>query len=218
MRYSHDAVLIGFLPENDFFDNFAPFWQKHRQEDFSSRYRPYARATANGYEIFYSRPRPSPETDFSNNKPLSEVSRVARHFWLGGLLAMAKRTQITRLPATGYLETDSERIALAEHYLRRIKDLAGKPVIVYFIPGNAEVKHAKRNGTNDFDTFYRFIARLRNAGIQVVDLLPEFVKLSEAQLSATVLGCDDHWSERGNRYAAEILTRHLKGFLTAPKL
>ena len=140
-RFDHDAVLIGFLPENDFIDNDPHF---HRvTPDFTSRYIPYYGEKG---EVFYPRPRPSPgdpspfakQYDRDNPETRTFIQNVSRLFWIYGLYRDVRYNMtVLQYPRptsyVGYFETDETRIARVSNTLIAIKD-AASPWLVLVVP------------------------------------------------------------------------------------
>lgn len=111
-RFSHDTVVIGFLPANDFTDNDPEYQFSH--SDF--RYRPYYKKTASGYEIFYKATFENGGTFSSYFRMAGRKSALLHYTWTGGFLfairghcrsvtstylGMCRTADIWKPPATG---------------------------------------------------------------------------------------------------------------------
>jgi hypothetical protein len=212
-RFAHDTVVIGFLPSNDFTDN-DPDFRRWRDEDY--RYRPYYRKTETGYEVFH-KGHAEPGRTMGQvgilNLPGGR-SAILRYTWVGGFLfayrgqLRARSIDIFRDPkGGGYFENSRERLDAAFYFLDRIiqsADAATKYILV--IPTYAEALALR---TNPSPWLAEFRTRFENARARVIDLGPIFAALPDEALRAAYLDCDGHWSPRGNRIAADVLTKIL---------
>ena len=213
-RFDHDAVIIGFLPENDFTDNDAEFNRK--KPDFARRYIPYY--DGNG-GVFYPRSRPGPDEpspfldQFARDRPenRSFQHNLYRLLWVYGLYRDI-RYSITVLqhprPASyvGYFETNATRITRAIDTLVAIKEAASpRPVLVVFLPDYESWSYvAEHPGSYEKSVVVGMRAMLERRGLTTLDVLEQWRKrgLSKEDL---YLPCDGHWNEAGHQAAFEVI-------------
>lgn len=215
-KYSHDVVLIGFLPDNDFTDNDSAFWSATRPVEYIERYRPYIQKRDNS-RIWATYTREVPD---ENEPPHFRVSgqgffkRISHYFWTTGFIGAIKyrlqygsgSTRIDSPYRNGYNEKSKERFGDASTLLIALKDEAkNKKVIVFSIPTYSEVLYAKKNGKGAYKEYLDWFDSLKDGGIDTLDLLPNFMGLNENQLKSAYLPCDGHWSDVGNKFAADAI-------------
>jgi hypothetical protein len=215
-RYSHDVVLIGFLPDNDFTDNDQDFWRATRPVEFFERYRPYIQRVDDGkIDVAYTRKAPSSEeSPHFRNSDRDLFKRISHYFWTTGFIgAMRYRFQYGKGSAridspyrNGYNEKSKVRFENARTIFINLRDEAkNKKIIIFSIPTYSEVLYAKKNGMIPYEAYLNWFNSLKGDNIEILDLLPFFMELNESQLKNAYLSCDGHWSDVGNKYAADVI-------------
>lgn len=216
--FSHNTVVIGFLPYNDFTDN-DPSCEEWQKDNF--RYRPYYIKSDTGYDVFYKGTCQVGRTfkDFSADDFL-RIRNILDYTWTGGFYRMLaggnplppKSIDVSfDISKTGYFETSVERIDAAYYFLNKIADDAKKraaKVYLLIIPSYSEAKELRKRSSPWINEFSE---KFRKNNVEVIDLGPFFSKLSDSELRACFLDCDGHWSENGNALATDVL---LKAFST----
>jgi hypothetical protein len=212
-RFAHDAVVVGFLPDNDFTDNDSdfPYW---KDQDVD-RHRPYYKKSGAGYDLFYKAPARPGLTFADRQKEPPGVARIwwfypSQYTWTGGFLfayrgwLQAKDIDIARdVSGNGYFETSRDRLDAAFYFLDEIvKKAAGKQVYIVVIPTYPEIRRLRTEPSPWLPQFKR---RFSRQGVTVVDLAPVFAQLPDDQLRSSFLRCDGHWSAAGNQVAANAL-------------
>jgi hypothetical protein len=212
--FDHDAVLIGFLPENDFTDNDPGF--ASAKPDFTSRYIPYYGEHG---EVFYPRPRPSPsepspfakQYDRDNPETRTFIQNLSRLFWAFGLYRdLRYNMTVLEYPRptsyVGYFEPDSMRIARVSDTLIAIKDVASpRPVVVVFFPDYTSWSYVVGHpGSEQHSAVAGMRAVLERHGIMTIDLLELWLQRG-LDREALYLPCDGHWNAAGHRAAFEVL-------------
>ena len=207
-RFSHDQVLILFLPDNDFTDNDLEWWRRNRL-DFSRRYRPYYQAAGDGYVPYY--PVPNPKDAAAHAAPPGLLATIGDSIIENSWIVAAYRdTSFSRSrPAdySGYFDfTDAQLKAVLWSFVQ-IKKLAGeRNVTIVIIPRRNDFARVAVEGKNRLgDTMKRFGTE---NGIDVVDLLP-LMPAVDPNIDQYFLTCDGHWSAVGNRVAADVLAARL---------
>lgn len=208
-RFSHDRVLILFLPDNDFTDNDAEYWRRTRP-DFYERYRPYYQPLAGGgYLPFYPVPRP-PDGYYSWwDVPRTEWRGRAETWLRHNLWSLAMARFLGRLTYhvgvySGYVGFSDAELSAVLWSFSRIKERAGeRQVTIAVIPRPSDFERVKETGDRRLiDALDRFG---RAHGIEVVDLM-QWMPRVEPDIRRYFLPCDGHWSAEGNRIAAEALS------------
>jgi hypothetical protein len=213
-QFDHDAVIIGFLPDNDFTDNDPDF--NRAKPDFASRYIPYYGANGG---VFYPRPRPGPDEpspfahqyDRDNPETRSLVQNLSRLFWAYGLYRDVRyRVSVLRYPRpasyVGYFETDAARIARVTATLVAIKESASpRPVLVVFFPDYTSWSYVVTHpGSLERSAVAGMRAVLESRGIATVDLLEQWLQRG-LDKESVYLPCDGHWNEAGHHAAFEAV-------------
>lgn len=214
-KFDHDAVLVGFLPENDFTDSDWEIGQKV----FYNRYRPYFVRNGGKLELIH----------FS--EAFLETSQKPKHWYLAPFDYLWNDTMTFRTARKAYslyryqtmvdnkivrdawaltpkvrsfyydyspADLEMAKVALA----RLVKSANGRPVVVIGIPMLRDLMNFKERGAPPFTADMEKMGR--EAGFQFVDLLPEFAK-KEDSWSSFYHSCDHHWTPMANAYAAEII-------------
>src|ERR1700722_3901968 len=213
-KFAHDRVLIMFLPDNDFTDNDADYWRRFRS-DFHERYRPYYQASDpdGGYRSFY--PVPPPPDGFADWHSVPPAGWTAwatgwprRNLWS---LAMYRYLglQLYRMGTySGYLDYSADQLKAVLSSFAKIKELAGdRRVTIVVIPRQNDFARVRAAGSRRLiDALDRF-GRAHN--VDIVDLM-QWMPRIEPRTERYYLPCDGHWSDVGNRVAADALAAALR--------
>src|SRR5262245_979338 len=214
-QFEHTDVVIGFVPINDFTDNDPTFkyWVNN-----TSRYRPYYRKVADGYEIFHKGTKVvgGALPDGWSRTPISESTLKYRHYtWMWGIYLALKG----RLPARnidiawnvsriGYFETSRDRIEASYYFLKKIIESASdKRVWILVMPTYAEALML-RDTPSPWIT--KFKSHFESRHVTVIDLGSVFSRLPKEVLRENYLSCDGHLSVHGNALAATQLIEAVK--------
>ncbi|HEV2185906.1 MAG TPA: hypothetical protein VGR70_01785 [Stellaceae bacterium] len=207
-RFSHDQVLILFLPDNDFTDNDLEWWRRYRL-DFNRRYRPYYQAVGDGYAPYY--PVPNPKDAAAHAAPPGLLATIGdtiiENSWIVAAYRDASFSHSRPAHYSGYFDfTDAQLKAVLWSFVQ-IKKLAGeRNVTIAIIPRRSDFARVAAEGNNRLgDIMKRFGAE---NGIDIVDLLP-LMPAIEPDTEKLFLPCDGHWSALGNRVAADVLEKAL---------
>ena len=206
-HFSHDQVLILFLPDNDFTDNDSSYWASFRP-DYDERYRPYYQVSApQGYQPFYPLPNPV-------NRPANVGAATSAVHWLrwnAWSWAMYRyvRIWLSRPAAySGYFDFTAAELKAVLWSFARIKAQAGdRRMTIVTIPRPSDFKRAALTGSTPLhEALNRFG---RENDIQIVDLLQLMPQL-EPDINRYFLPCDGHWSVEGNAVAAQAIATALE--------
>jgi hypothetical protein len=205
INYSHDAVLVGILPSNDFIDDDYEIGLKAG----GSRYRPFLKGDFPKYELVYH--TQNIEDSKARPKNVHFLKKLLKNFTYSYNMyyyLRAKQT-VSAIPKDQLLEQSKVpsyfNFTVAQYNrlcytLERIKILAGdRPVMVYSIPIAKEIEAYREHQKNPLGIQLRNVCD--RIGIAYLDLLPKTDRFTEEEYKALFLPCDGHWSEKGNAFA-----------------
>ena len=207
-RFSHDQVVILFLPDNDFTDNDLSFWRRYRI-DFYRRYRPYYQAADHGYIPYY--PVPDPKAAPANAAGPGLLATIAdtiiENSWTVAAYRSVHYSHSRPAHYSGYFDFTDAQLKAVLWSFAQIKKLAGeRNVTIVIIPRRGDFARVAAEGGNRLgDIMKQFGAE---NGIDIVDLLP-LMPAIEPDIDQYFLTCDGHWSALGNRVAADVLAAKL---------
>ena len=228
-KYSHETVIIFFLPHNDFTDNNYESFVSARPEA-EKRYRPYyKKISEDNYEIFY--PEMATKRDsfdiFNSSKNNSARFFIKKYFFFNNLLTTINISKYnilnwketrgyksnildTKIWNSGYQETDIEKQKAAIFFMKEIIKEASKDkkkVIIVSIPVLADIYQNKLNNSYKNNYWYQSLLNLNDKKkVFFIDLL-EHSYIGEPE--KFYQWCDGHWSPYGNKFAADILTNFI---------
>ena len=207
-KFTHDRVLILFLPDNDFTDNDADYWRRFRP-DYDERYRPYYEPDgAGGYRTFY--PVPKPPDGYADARSVppgawnAEAGRwLQRNSWSVVLYRYIGLQFYRASSSSGYLDYTPAQLDAVQWSFAKIKALAGeRQVTIAVIPRPNDFARIASSGDHRLiDALERFG---REHDIGVIDLM-KWMPTVEPRTQTYFLPCDGHWSATGNRIAADAL-------------
>jgi len=214
-RFRHDAVVVGFLPVNDFSDN-----DPASMRVFGRRHRPYDReAGDSGYEIFYpedSVKSPSLGQGDGAGWLRSQSVRSAAARLYGNLRLLAQNRGAPPDPgSSAWFSAPLARQKAAVHFLERVVSSAigrgAKDVIVLAIPSRADFDEVRVSGRSPDEPWW--VGHLRSLERR----WPEFrfvngfdVDRSAPAVARRFLRCDPHWSPEGADEAARLVADALR--------
>jgi hypothetical protein len=206
-RFTHDRVLILFLPDNDFTDNDLDFWQRDRP-DFSDRYRPYYQASGRGYIPYYPVRDPKSTLGVPPQGLLARVSKtVQENSWTVAAYRAIRLDNSRPSHYSGYFDFSDAQLKAVLWSFAQIKKLAAdRNVTIAIIPRRGDFARVAAEGQNRLgDIMKKFGAE---NGIDIVDLLAPMQAI-RPDTATLFLPCDGHWSALGNRVAADVLEKAL---------
>lgn len=204
--YSHDAVLVGLLPANDFVD--IDLEQARIELDYQYLYRPYLTGDPPDYtHLDLEEPplrRGLRDISYLFNALLSLASRQA--------LATNRDPEEAEFPSW-YYDYSETQVARLDEILRRLSHAAaGKTLVVLLIPTAQDFTRFDHSGPAPLS---RHLAELsKQEGFILVDLLPAMARRT-GERARFFFPCDYHWSPLGNRVAAQLVERALATTLYA---
>lgn len=205
--YSHDAVLIGILPSNDFIDDDYDIALKVG----GNRYRPFLIGDYPNFELVYH----TQDIKQSKAKPRKQgfVFKILRNFtyfynmyrYLRVMKRVAEIPEDQLLEASkvpSYFNYSKKQFDRLKYSLQEIKKLVGdRPMMVYSIPIEKEIKAYREHKHNPLGKQLK--ALCDSLHVEYLDLLPKTDQFSEEEYKTLYLPCDGHWSEAGNAFAKQ---------------
>lgn len=222
-KLSHDVVIIGILPANDF-------------EDFSEEgtiglinypiYRPYWKKSGNKYNLKYS--LASINQSYGSlaiyDKPsliYATKDSVYRTLSFGQKLLIELRSSSYVFGFIGEMVSKQARdkynqTSIFEEYPKEkwpefsysleklLEESKEKKVLVLTIPILKEIKIYQKNHKNELAP--KMASFLKNKGVSYIDLLPILAKNQEPE--SLYQSCDGHWNENGEKFVSETLLKH----------
>ncbi len=206
-NFTHDALLIGILPSNDFIDDDYEINLKAS----SDRYKPYFVGAYPEYSlIYYQDSIHKSRVHVQKRKPVKKLLKNFTYsynvlLYLKALIKQSialKNAQLTTFQAPDYFNYTKEQLNKMKYALEQIKVIAGKrKVMVFTIPTFEEIKTYKKSKNNPLGL--EMTAFCKSRGIEFLDLLEVTNGLSIEECEKQFLSCDGHWSEKGNIHAKE---------------
>lgn len=212
VNFSHDAILIGLLPSNDFIDDDYEFCKKVG----SNRYKPFLDGNYPNYEIVYY--LDSLHKSKASPKKQNIVKKVLKNFTYTYNMTLYLRSKslllttpdseiISQDKIPSYFNFTAAQLDRLKYVLEQIQILAkNKKVMLVSIPNYNEVKLYKENQNNPLGKVLTSFCKKNN--IDYLDLLPLQSKLNENELQSHFLSCDGHWSKKGNEFAMKQILQH----------
>lgn len=213
-KYSHEAVLVGILPSNDFIDDDYEIALKVSDD----RYKPFLDGTYPNYELVYhvdsihkSKARPRTQgfihktlKNFTNSYNMYRYLRVMRK-----VQAIPQDQLLDASKVPSYFNYSEQQFNRMRYSIEAIKKLAGdRPVMVYSIPIEKEIKAYREHGKNPLGKQLQAVCDSIN--VEYLDLLPKTDVFTEAEYEALFLSCDGHWSEAGNAFAKKHIETYFR--------
>ena len=204
-RYQHDGVILFFLPANDFTDNDFSLWKNFHP----SWYRPYYKKGGDGqYEIFYP-DRATPKEHFEDEAELGIVKRfLFRYTFTANTLRTIKylfvKGPLEKLGYSGYYDATQDEQEAALYFLEKIvTDAKPKNVLILVIPNCEDMARMRSGPSYKEQYWYKKLYSLKsaNANLDVIDMADKM----PSDYMKLFLSCDNHWNERGNLEAANII-------------
>lgn len=214
-KFSHNAVIIAILPENDFIDDDLEIGK----QIYARRYKPYWKGVYPNYKLVY----------FQDSIHKSELFEVEPNFLritlknftytyntisyvkYAYLQSNIKESKTSSLGAMlpDYFNFTTEQFNRMKYSIKAIKKIAkDKSVMVITIPNLADImKFDKMNKlpllNSELSTF------CKNNNIEYLDLLPLMHQHPKEYWHKLYLECDDHWSDYGNLVACQLILNKL---------
>lgn len=213
-QYDHSTIVMGFLPFNDFSDDDLAI------DKNSHFYKPYFLKTDSGFQLTYHGvpPVPSssgtdsstPYTGGSSWKSVTVRFLKAYTYWYNiySYIKLSRKQNKEMENKSGktasyYYDFTEEQFLRLEYVLTQLREAAGKKRIILFsIPLSTDMARIRsEQGTPPL--VQKLDSACKNLQIEYLDLSP--YAPDEKTYRNYFLYCDPHWSEKGNRFTADIL-------------
>ncbi|MHA7057581.1 hypothetical protein ACWGOQ_0010210 [Aquimarina sp. M1] len=213
-KYTHDAILIGILPSNDFIDDDYEI----NLRVGGNRYRPFFKGKYPNYDMVYyldslHKSSVLPKKQKNSRKLLKNFTHSysmyayvkARH----RIAVIPEDKILSEHEVPSYFNYSKKQLNRMKYAIEQIKHTAGeKPIMVFTIPIYKEIVAYREHDQNplgkDLKTFCDSI------NVEYLDLLPETDNLSLEACEILFLSCDGHWSKAGNAFAKEKIKSYYK--------
>jgi hypothetical protein len=208
-NYDHDAVILIFLPQNDFVDNDYNwfYWKNYPYK------RPYYKKINNEYYDFFI-------PKVKNKKFGQKVKEsLDKYFWLSNLYKTIKffsnkETNLYEILEKGeqsfeseYFESDIENQYAALHFIKKI--FYSQKKIFYFVIAPA-TKDILKKKLYKMDNPFWVEEIIKLSKIEKNFILINLMDYLPTNPKKLFLECDGHWSEYGNLWASEIISGYIK--------
>lgn len=203
-KFSHDRVVVGLLPNNDFSDDYG-----NAGKDVT-RYRPFYRKTGPSWEIVYTGRKPGGAVETNVGKGIlrefTHIYHVARR--VKDMIAyqdsdFPNGKRLARSKFYHYTERELEVLYLSLDAIREQARKRNADVVVVLIPVVEDFLEFDPARESPLGEELRRWARRSQAS--VVDLLPLMYSSDWSEIVPYFLACDGHWSPHGNAVAARIV-------------
>lgn len=206
-QYTHDAVLVGILPSNDFIDDDYDIGMIAGGD----RYRPFLKGNYPNYELVYH----IKDIKQSKARPVKQgfVYKLLRNFtysynmyrYLRVMKRVAEIPEDQLLEASkvpSYFNYSEKQFNRLKYTLEKMKSLVGnRPLMVYSIPIEKEISAYREHKKNPLGAQLKAVCD--SLQVEYLDLLPKTDRFSEEEYKALFLSCDGHWSAAGNAFAKQ---------------
>jgi len=209
-KFSHDEVLVGIFPGNDFNDDNYQYWKG------TKRYQPFLTGHYPNYTVVYT------GSGTANSKPsfykfLKGFFREFTHTYgaLGGLIKLSKTyTQNKKNTPdgknySGFYDFSEEEYQRMKFAIEGIKEEAkDKKLAVFLIPSPQDFERYKSDGTSPLGKKLKKFGEKSN--IQIINLLPLLYKRSREWEQYYNLPCDHHFGDYGSQVVASIIQNEIE--------
>jgi hypothetical protein len=206
-QYQHDAVILFFLPANDFTDNDFAVWKSL----FPTWYRPYYKKEQGGrYSIFY--PDGAVPDDRYGDRPGLFKRLLIDYTFTANTVRTIKYlvspSEQARWNYSGYFDASERQQEAALYFLEGIVDEAAqRPVTILVISNREDLKRIQSGGDYKNQYWYKRLRTLqaKRPNVNVIDMAESIPRDYERFFHP----CDNHWNALGNAEAARLVATRL---------
>jgi len=208
-KFSHDEVIVGIYPNNDFTDDDYDYLKK------DGRYKPFFVGTYPDYKIVYTADRPR-GLQGSFLRSLKGFFREYTYSYSSvAYLIRLYRFKTERIMNTpkgeifsGFYDFTPEAWDRTRYALEKlVEEAGGKKVAVFLIPSITDLKRYGRQGRSPLSAKMEEFARTHP--VTLIDLLPYLHDFSKDWEKYYDVPCDHHFSE----YGSEVVARYIQSKL-----
>jgi hypothetical protein len=209
-KFDHTQVLVGVLPDNDFYE-MDPSWGKRAEPD---RYRPYYADDLSVMYLGHFNPKAG-EGLWDHVEAWMRAYMASYHVGQYVVSRFYWRRRWAYSGYNDYTDTDLTRLKTALLDIKSTADAHGAEMAVFLIPRANDFKRLHAAGADRLGPVMESWGR--QVGIPVKDLLPEMNAQSNGDYISYFHSCDGHWSTRGSAVAAKVLENWLGGQKSASR-
>jgi len=211
-KFTHDEIMIGIYPRNDFSDDNYEDWKD------KDRYRPFWIGKYPNYSLVYTKNFPLGKFHYS--RFISKFLQDFTHLYsaVGHLIDR----QNHRLPShlvsadgelySGFYKFTPEDFDRLRFSLEKIQsEVDGRKITLVLIPAPEDFIHYRKYGPSPLQEKLTKFAK--DHSMKLINLLPEMNRYSQSW-EKNFLPCDSHLSEYGSQVAFQIIKKELSA-LTA---
>lgn len=196
-NFDHNEVLVGVLPDNDFFEMDLDWGRRYKPD----RYRPYY--TQDLSVAYLGHLRPNAEEGLSDRAEAILRAYLASYHvgqYMYSLLYWQRRPPYSGF--NDYTDVDLTRLKKSLEDIKATADAHHARAEVFLIPRYVDFTRYRQGADRLGPVMEAWGAA---NGIAVNDLLPPMDAASGGDLRSYFLPCDGHWSPRGAATAAQVL-------------
>ena len=218
-KFPHQGLIVYVLPANDFTDNDSLFWNDISQ----LRYRPYFNQKGNPLTPYYF-PAAVKRNNFKSPNLGDLKQFILENFWSANALrtflmlwrgdTSIGKAYVEDISFESYFY-DANQVQQSNLIIayEAILDLAAnRDVLFVVIPDQNDIAKVKNDVDPDrykrqawYEGFMSFEDRPQHrvSILNLMDHLPE-------STDELFISCDGHWSPRGNKWASNVIIRHIQ--------
>ena len=226
-QYKPSSLIIFFLPSNDFTDNDYEYWQKTKKtfkKNGKERWRPYYKREANGYSSFIpvnaTKTIEARTPSFANQylwthnvyKTIKLILAQKREQRAQNLFSTSGNPAVSNFSGgySGYFDASLDQQKAAVFYINKlISESNAKNIFLVIIPTMSDFGRIASGKDPSFMYWYKEFERAGNKSGKFVKFI-DLAKHVPSDPTKLFFTCDGHWSPYGNKWAAEIVSSHLK--------
>jgi hypothetical protein len=205
-RYTHDRLIVGVTPINDFFD--LDYSLALHAPAYEFRYRPYLMGTYPSYTRFDYREPWYRRILRRYTVSFNAVSRALES--TRGANPLGESPDLLLTHSFFYDFTDAQFDLMRYSLEQLVVEAEGKRVVVVLLPTFLDFARFYQMKQEESPLARRLKALGASAGFRVVDLMPSMFR-EEPHWRGFFFACDYHYNELGNRIAFESLMDELEG-------
>jgi hypothetical protein len=208
LKLNPDRIVLSFYVGNDFLDNYMTANLRKEEKSYIIALIKSLIKIQSHYQGTFI----NPVLKYEDNQPTIDDAKYFKN-------ALSQSNMFVRNPPDDIFKGFVEDAMQDLIKIKQIADSQNIPLTIVIIPSEVQVnsqfqQQVKRafdpNNPNtlDFQLPNRMLTeRLRQANIDYLDLLPDFIATSKK--TRLYKPNDTHWNIAGNRLAAELITQHL---------
>ena len=204
-QYSHDFVLLGILPENDFFD--MDLERAHTRPYYEYRYRPYLSGSYPDYREVRLKEGALHRVLRTRSYAFNALSHA-----LTGFSTEAQEPVPRRPIRSGFYDFSDADFDRLRYVIERVLEVAdGRRVAVVLLPTHTDFQRFDPKEEQPPPLMARLLEFSAGRELRIVDLLASMFHQTPRHGEYYFEG-DYHWNARGNDVAAGIVAEQLRGF------